>query len=218
MRKKISTIIVIFFLSTLTVISSNVASYKTENNIDENINRIMEAGAIGAEIIISGRVPSSRARSWRFVRGFLPKCGQTAKDEVQIGFRKEKLKMGVVGVTVSVLPPHVRMPDRVDIKEPEVTEKAVEELKPVEEKADKKEEKKQETPKEEKKEKETKKPVKKETKKEEPKKKEAKKAKPAKKAEKKPAKKEIKKEKPAKKEAEKKKAPKKAKKKKADKK
>jgi len=82
-----------------------------------NLQRIMEAGAIGAEIIISGKVPSARAKSWRFYSGYLPKCGEVAKNEVKEGFKAEKLKIGVVGVTVRILPPGTVMPDRVEIKE-----------------------------------------------------------------------------------------------------
>ncbi len=85
-----------------------------------NLARIMDAGAIGAEIIMSGRIPSSRARSWRFYAGYLPKCGETAKNDVLVGFRKEKLKMGVIGVTVRILPPYVQMPDRVELKNIEI--------------------------------------------------------------------------------------------------
>ncbi len=128
-----------------------------------NLARIIQAGAIGAEIIIAGRVPSSRARRWRFYGGYLPKCGQTAKDEVQKGFKKEVMKMGVVGITVSILPPHVRMPDRVDLKPVGIEEvkEMGEEAKETSEEPPKKEEPlKKEVPK-----KETKKPAKKPAKK-----------------------------------------------------
>ena len=36
---------------------------------------VMSAGARGVEIIISGKVPSSRAKRWRFYQGYLKKCG-----------------------------------------------------------------------------------------------------------------------------------------------
>ena len=38
----------------------------------------MNAGALGVEIIISGKVPSARAKSWRFYTGYLKKCGDVA--------------------------------------------------------------------------------------------------------------------------------------------
>ncbi len=36
---------------------------------------VMGAGARGIEIMISGKVPSSRAKRWRFYQGYLKKCG-----------------------------------------------------------------------------------------------------------------------------------------------
>jgi small subunit ribosomal protein S3 len=159
-----------------------------------NLSRMMESGAIGAEVIIAGRVPSSRARSWRFYAGYLPKCGQTAKEDVLVGFKEETMKMGVVGVTVKILPPNVRMPDRVEMiptqEEAPVGEEAAEEIpveakevgekpKPAEEKQEEKPKPKKEKPKAAKKDKKPakkdKKPTKKTTKKGKPKKESAKK-------------------------------------------
>src|SRR3989338_3957706 len=34
---------------------------------------VMNAGAMGVEILISGKIPSSRAKRWRFYQGFLKK-------------------------------------------------------------------------------------------------------------------------------------------------
>ena len=36
---------------------------------------VMKSGALGIEIVISGKVPSARAKSWRFYSGYLKKCG-----------------------------------------------------------------------------------------------------------------------------------------------
>nr|AJS13266.1 30S ribosomal protein S3, small subunit ribosomal protein S3 [uncultured archaeon] len=44
-----------------------------------SLSDIMNAGALGAEITISGRgVPSSKARKWRFPIGYMKKSGQIA--------------------------------------------------------------------------------------------------------------------------------------------
>lgn len=103
-----------------------------------NLQKIMLAGAKGAEIVISGKVPSARARSWRFKAGYLPKCGDITK-KVLTGFKIASPKSGIVGVKVSILPSDVRMPDEVVIKE----EKAeVREEKEKEEKVEEKSEKK----------------------------------------------------------------------------
>ena len=39
------------------------------------LQRIMEAGAIGCEIVLSGKVSGQRSRRERFVAGYLKKCG-----------------------------------------------------------------------------------------------------------------------------------------------
>src|SRR3989338_6371328 len=46
------------------------------------LESIMDAGALGAEIVISGKVPSSRAKSWRFKVGYLKKCGDVAQNMI----------------------------------------------------------------------------------------------------------------------------------------
>src|SRR3989344_1316041 len=49
-----------------------VIAYKT-------LQRIMNAGARGAEIRLSGKLPGARAKSWRFAQGYLKKTGDSAK-------------------------------------------------------------------------------------------------------------------------------------------
>jgi small subunit ribosomal protein S3 len=82
----------------------------------KNIERIIRAGAIGAEIRISGKVPGKRANSWRFFAGYLPKCGEIAQTQVLTGFKAILLPSGIIGVTVKILPPNVTMPDDVILK------------------------------------------------------------------------------------------------------
>ena len=75
------------------------------------------AGALGIEILISGKVPSQRAKTWRFYAGYLKKCGDVAIEGVDIAYRIALLKSGVVGIKVSVMPPTTILPDRIDINE-----------------------------------------------------------------------------------------------------
>ena len=44
--------------------------------------RIMGAGALGVEIRLSGKLPSERAKSWRFAAGYLKKVGDSARVEI----------------------------------------------------------------------------------------------------------------------------------------
>jgi small subunit ribosomal protein S3 len=84
----------------------------------------MRSGALGIEILISGKVPSQRAKTWRFYNGYLKKCGDVAVEGVDIAYRVAVLKTGVVGIKVSVMPPTTILPDRIDInpEEPGIVE------------------------------------------------------------------------------------------------
>ena len=81
---------------------------------------VMNAGALGVEIIVSGKIPSSRAKSWRFYSGYLKKSGDISIVGVDKSYAQAKLKTGVVGVKVSIMPPGTKLPDKVElIKEKE---------------------------------------------------------------------------------------------------
>lgn len=81
------------------------------------LESIMEAGALGAEIVISGRgVPSKRAKSWRFSAGHLKKSGDIAVNYVKKGCSVAQLKSGAVGVKVSILTPDIKLPDEIMFK------------------------------------------------------------------------------------------------------
>jgi small subunit ribosomal protein S3 len=86
---------------------------------------VMNAGARGVEILISGKVPSSRAKSWRFYQGYLKKCGDIALTGVDVAYAAAKLKTGIIGVKVSILPATTKLPDNIvfiDSKTEEVGE------------------------------------------------------------------------------------------------
>lgn len=84
----------------------------------------MRSGALGVEILISGKIPSQRAKTWRFYNGYLKKCGDVAIEGVDRAYRVALLKTGVVGIIVSVMPPTTILPDRIEINpaEPGVVE------------------------------------------------------------------------------------------------
>ncbi len=74
---------------------------------------IMNAGARGVEILISGKVPSSRAKTWRFYMGYLKKSGDVAVSGVHAAYAQAKLKTGIVGVQVRIMPSTTALPDDV---------------------------------------------------------------------------------------------------------
>jgi small subunit ribosomal protein S3 len=80
------------------------------------LDKIMKAGALGAEIRLGGKLPSERAKSWRFASGYLKKTGDTAKivDRAQA---TAKTMSGVIGVKVSILPPGRKIHDQIEIND-----------------------------------------------------------------------------------------------------
>jgi len=80
------------------------------------LEKIMKAGALGAEIRLNGKLPSSRAKSWLFAQGYLKKTGEPAKVVDRAQARAET-KPGTVGIKVSILSPHAKLIDKIKIDE-----------------------------------------------------------------------------------------------------
>lgn len=103
----------------------------------------MNSGALGIEILVSGKIPGSRAKRWRFYQGYLKKCGDIAIDGVRKSIVNAKLKTGVIGIQVKIMPPDLVLPDNIklldeeDVVAPEVKEKVVEDAESKEEATEK---------------------------------------------------------------------------------
>ena len=97
---------------------------------------VMNAGALGVEIIISGKIPSSRAKSWRFYQGYLKKCGDISITGVRKANMSALLKTGIIGIKVRIMPPDIKLPDRIIMldEKQEIVEEVQEGLDQVEEK------------------------------------------------------------------------------------
>lgn len=95
------------------------------------LQRILDAGALGVEIRLSGKLPGARAKTWRFAQGYLKKAGDTAKVVDRAQARSET-KPGTVGVKVSILSPYAVLIDRIKIDE-ELLKKIGENVKEIEE-------------------------------------------------------------------------------------
>ena len=94
------------------------------------LRRIMENGAKGAQIIISGKLTGDRSRTEKFTQGTIKYCGKTS-ELVRVGYATAKTKPGIIGVTVKIMPPDVKLPDEIEIVPPteEKEEKSEEEKK-----------------------------------------------------------------------------------------
>jgi len=90
------------------------------------MTEVMRAGALGIEIVVSGKVPSARAKSWRFYSGYLKKCGDIAIIGVRKADVQAQLKTGIIGIKVKIMPPDIKLPD--DIQLVEQKETNIEEL------------------------------------------------------------------------------------------
>lgn len=92
---------------------------------------VMESGAKGCEVIISGKLRAARAKSMKFNDGFMIHTGQPAKDFVDHATRHVLMKQGVLGIKVKIMhgwDPEGRtgrpfpLPDAVTIIEPKEDE------------------------------------------------------------------------------------------------
>jgi len=87
------------------------------------LNQVMEAGALGAEIIIGGKLRTERARFEKFKAGYFPKCGAPALKYMRKAEVHVQLKPGIFGIKVRIMPPDAQFPDKIQIVEPTPLEK-----------------------------------------------------------------------------------------------
>ncbi|RLG26762.1 30S ribosomal protein S3 [Methanosarcinales archaeon] len=74
------------------------------------LRRIMESGALGCEIITSGKFTGSRSRVQKFVAGNILHAGKPAEELVDDGFATAIKKLGTIGCRVRIIPPGVEIP------------------------------------------------------------------------------------------------------------
>ncbi|CAI9732188.1 ribosomal S3 [Octopus vulgaris] len=88
---------------------------------------IMESGAKGCEIVVSGKLRGQRAKSMKFVDGLMIHSGDPVNDYIDTAVRHVLLRQGVLGIKVKImLPfdpngkigPKRPLPDHVSIVEP----------------------------------------------------------------------------------------------------
>lgn len=110
-------------------LDANVVAEKIANSLErfgssrfkgvghKTMENVINAGALGVEILISGKIPGARAKSWRFYQGYLKKCGDASLTGVRRAKKVAALKSGIVGIKVSIMPPDIKLPDKIDILE-----------------------------------------------------------------------------------------------------
>jgi small subunit ribosomal protein S3 len=67
-----------------------------------SLNTIMNSGALGVEVVISGKLRTERAHFEKHTIGVVPKSGDLAGDIVQIGITHVLTKMGLMGIQLKI--------------------------------------------------------------------------------------------------------------------
>jgi len=87
---------------------------------------ILENGAKGCEVIVSGKLRAQRAKAMKFVDGFMIHSGQPAQEYMDCAIRHVLLRQGVIGIKVKIMREHdptgkmgpkMKLPDHVEILE-----------------------------------------------------------------------------------------------------
>ncbi len=92
------------------------------------LNSIMGAGAMGAEIVISGKLRSDRSHHEKYVSGIVPKSGDTAEKIVSEATVHVLLKMGLYGVKVRIARKGALEPEVKILEKPVDSEESKEEM------------------------------------------------------------------------------------------
>jgi len=80
------------------------------------LQRTIEAGALGVEISIRGKLTTDRARYEKYKAGYLPSVGEAISKLVRFAVVDTQLKQGLFGIRVRLMPPNVSLPDKPSIR------------------------------------------------------------------------------------------------------
>jgi len=89
------------------------------------IRAVMAAGALGCEVIISGKLTGARARTEKFIDGYVKHSGHPAEQIVDTGYAVAVKKLGTLGCRVKIVQPGAILPDAfkmiegLDVEKPE---------------------------------------------------------------------------------------------------
>uniref|UniRef100_A0A914QM24 40S ribosomal protein S3 n=1 Tax=Panagrolaimus davidi TaxID=227884 RepID=A0A914QM24_9BILA len=88
---------------------------------------VMESGAQGGEIVVSGKLRGQRAKAMKFADGSMIHAGNPTNKYIQEAVRHVNLRQGVIGIKVKIMLPHDpkghigpknTLPDLIIVKEP----------------------------------------------------------------------------------------------------
>ena len=81
------------------------------------VQNIMDAGARGCIVILSGKITGARHRVEKFQKGHIKYCGETALQLMDVGFSTAVKKLGTIGCTVRIMRPGTKLPHEIAIQE-----------------------------------------------------------------------------------------------------
>ena len=93
----------------------NMGSLRFKTIAYKLLKQIEDSGARGVELKLSGKLPSARAKTWRFKKGYLKKVGNSSK-VVDKAYAVAQTKSGTVGIEVSILRPDAKIHDEIILK------------------------------------------------------------------------------------------------------
>ena len=67
---------------------------------------VMEQGAKGVEVIVTGKLRGARAKAMKFMEGYMKKSGNASRDYVDIAQRNVAMRAGMLGIKVCIMLPH----------------------------------------------------------------------------------------------------------------
>ena len=88
---------------------------------------VMEGGAKGCEVTVSGKLNAQRAKVMKFADGYMISTGEPKKQFVDVCSRNVFMRQGILGIKVKILKPHdpegksgptTPMPDHIVVHEP----------------------------------------------------------------------------------------------------
>eukprot|EP00736_Rhodelphis_marinus_P006962 Rmarinus@m.14672 len=88
---------------------------------------VMESGAKGCEVAVSGKLRAQRAKTMKFIDGYMKSSGNPVREYVDYAVRHVLLRQGVLGLKVKIMLPHdpagkqgpkTPLPDTITIHEP----------------------------------------------------------------------------------------------------
>ncbi|KAJ2159398.1 40S ribosomal protein S3 [Coemansia sp. RSA 552] len=67
------------------------------------VRYVMESGAKGCEVVVSGKLRAARAKAMKFSEGFMLHSGNPAREYVDRAVRHVEMKQGVLGIKVKIM-------------------------------------------------------------------------------------------------------------------